>query len=189
MLALIVRIMRCKLCLFAQSRPQQFLFSYLFECDAPAPLVLGLDFAEYVPTHTPTASLTQAKPELGTVDALEPNCPIAAVFLDLEDGDLETVQGDQGLHQERVWLQKVEVVVEATRVDRWEDEVCGLDHDEAESVVEHPARVQKHVLNDLREPEEAEDENGVEVLGHDARTENDQGEGDEENRCDDVRLM
>lgn len=76
--------------------------------------------------------------------------------MELKDGDLEGVKNQEGLHWHWVRLEEVEVVVESSGVQGWENEVAGLDQDEAGPVVEHPARVAKHVREDLRQPQEAE---------------------------------
>jgi len=49
------------------------------------------------------------------------------------------------LYWQRVGLEEVEIVVEPSRVDRWEDVVDTLDQSEAKSVVESPARVGEEI--------------------------------------------
>ena len=78
--------------------------------------------------------------------------------------------------------------MEASCVEGWEDEVARLDKNEVQSVVEHPAGVAEQVCEDLRQPQEAKDDNRVKVFGHNSRAEKDQGEGYEKDGCYHVGL-
>ena len=154
--------------------------SDLLDGDAPTPLVLRLNLPQEVTAQAPATPSCQAEPALGPVSTLEPDCPVAAVLLELKYGVLDAVEDDERLHRGGVRLQEVEIVMETTRVQRREDKVARLDHTEAESVVETPARMQEHIGDDLRHPKESKNSDSVKILSHYARTEHDERERDEE---------
>ena len=135
-----------------------------------------------------TARLRAAESYLTLVHTLEVDAPVTEAFLDLHDEDLQGVEDDQGSHWKGIRLKEVEVVMEATGVEGWEDEVARLEQCEAKAIVESPSRMCEQVSDDLRQPEESEDRDAVDVFGHNTWIEDHQGEGDERNVDPEVRL-